>query len=270
MSPRLPKALLKKFLAQALSLSKKAGQIILKRRISGYGVRRKSDRSFVTDVDLEVERFLRAQIGKLFPAHGIIGEEFPSVNPGADFQWLIDPIDGTLSFSRGVPLYGTIIALHHLGRPVVAVVDHPALNLRYSAALGHGTYCNGMPQFVKAQSLPVKTSVKPREEIIVMGDRAQFVGVGKEAAFDALLREHPRVRIYPDCFGHTLAVSGAVGAMVDFGIHSWDIAATRLLIEEAGGKYVCAQTLKRPGKETLYGIIFGKPKVVDWLLPFFK
>ena len=110
---------------------------------AGFRKRLKADASYVTNADLAVERTLRALIGRRFPAHGIVGEEFPPVNAGAAFQWILDPIDGTLSFTHGIPYFGTIIALHHDGIPIVGVIDHPALGLCYSAGLGLGAWCNG-------------------------------------------------------------------------------------------------------------------------------
>ena len=238
--------------------------MIRRKMAAGFSIGVKKDLSYVTDADLAAERTLRAAIAETFPDHGVLGEEFPPVNPGADFQWILDPIDGTLSFSRGIPLFGVILALHHRGRPVVGIIDHPALGQCFYAAEGLGAFCNGRRVRVDdaGRNWPVEG------EIVATGDRAHFIKAGKQRAFDRLMRLHPQVRSYADCFGHTLAVRGAVGAMVDFGVRIWDISATELLIREAGGKYVRVQKLDRPDG-ALYGIIFGKPKVVDWLVPLF-
>lgn len=256
----------KKFLAEGLSLARASRKVILKKIAAGFRVKTKPDASYVTDADLLAERVLRAGIRKRFPSHGIIGEEFPAVDPGADFQWIIDPIDGTLSFTRGIPLYGTIIGLHFRGKPVVGIIDHPGLDQVFYAGAGLGAFCNGKRFRLHDQKPPLPA----KDEIVATGDRAHFIKCGKEKAFEALVRRHPQVRSYSDCFGHTLAAAGSVGAMVDFGVKIWDICATQVLIEEAGGKYAVAQRLKKPGAETLYGIIFGKPRVVDWLLPIFR
>lgn len=249
----------------ALKLMDRARRTVLYYLASGYGVRVKSDRSFVTDADTAVEKVLRKAILERFPEHGIIGEEFPARNPSAEYQWIIDPIDGTLSFTRGIPLYGCILALHHRGKPLVGVIDHPGLGTRFHAALGLGCYADG--KRVRLKDLPSAAQVE--NELIAAGDRSQFLRTGDSARFNRLTRSHPQVRIYADCFGHTLAVSGAVGAMVDFGVKIWDISATQLMIEEAGGRFEIVKRQKYPGGMN-YGVIFGKPKVVAWLRRILK
>lgn len=260
----LPKDQVRKYLSAGLSLIRASRRVILRKIASGYSIDTKADKSYVTGADLAAEKTLRSGIAKRFPEHGILGEEFPAKNPGADFQWIIDPIDGTLSFTRGIPLYGTILALHHEGRPVVGIIDHPSLDLVFSAGAGLGAFRNGRRLRMAREAPGIA------DEIVATGDRAHFIKSGKEKAFDALVRRHPQVRSYSDCFGHTLAAAGAVGAMVDFGVRLWDISATELLITEAGGKYVVAQRLEKSGTGTLYGVICGKPRVVDWLLPIFS
>jgi fructose-1,6-bisphosphatase/inositol monophosphatase family enzyme len=268
-SPELPTlpdlAARRRFHTAALAFAAEARRVILRRMDSGFRKRLKADASYVTDADLEAERVLRRAIARHFPEHGVIGEEFPAVNPGAPFQWILDPIDGTLSFTHGIPFFGTIIALHHCGRPLVGVIDHPALDLCYSAGLGLGTRRNGTR--VRIRDLAPGESLE--REVISAGDRSRFVQCRSAGAFDHLLRIHHNVRGYTDCLGHTLAAEGKVGATVDYGLKIWDLAATRLLIEEAGGKYVCTYESPQQG-QPIYGIIFGKPRVVNWLLEIFK
>jgi histidinol phosphatase-like enzyme (inositol monophosphatase family) len=241
-----------------VSLSRAA----IRRKTAGnLRVRRKSDRTFVTDADLAAERALRAAIGRRFPDHGILGEELAPKAPGSEFQWIIDPIDGTLSFVNGIPLYGTILALHHRGTPLLGIIDHPGLGECYSAAAGLGAWTGDRRLRLK----DLDGGAAAPDEVVAVGDRGHFIKCGRQAAFDRLMRRHPQVRTYADCFGHTLAVRGAVGAMVDFGLKLWDIAATEVLITEAGGSYVCVESPQKP--DGLYSIVFGKPRVVDWLLP---
>ncbi len=104
------------------------------------------------------------------------------------------------------------------------------------------------------------------QEVIAIGERRQFVACGKAEVFDRLVRAHESVRTYCDCFGHALAVEGAVGAMVDYNLHIWDVAAAEILIREAGGVYRRMNqegVADRPGGR--YDVIFGKPAVVEWL-----
>lgn len=259
-------ALRRELLGSALRFVAGSRRLIRRKGSGAFSVRQKADRSLVTEVDLAAERFLRSAIHRRFPGHGVIGEEFGALNPSAEFQWILDPIDGTFSFTRGIPLFGTILALHFRARPVLGVIDHPALGLCFSAAAGLGARCNG--RRLRVGDLGPGRAVEG--EIIAAGDRAHFIKCGREMDFDRLIRRHPQVRSYSDCFGHTMAASGSVGAMVDFGVRLWDVAATQVLIEEAGGKYVLAEKFEKPGHGIFYGIICGKPRVVDWLTPLFK
>lgn len=246
----------RRYYRAALQFAREARAVIRRRVARGFRTRIKADQSFVTDVDLAVERALRAAIGRAFPAHGIFGEEYPATNAGADLQWILDPIDGTTSFTNGIPFYGTIIGLHHRGRPMVGVIDLPALDRCYSASRGLGAWCNGRRLHVR--------DVKPaavRREVISAGDRARFVQCGAGGAFDRLMREYPNARGYVDCIAHVFAAEGWIGAAVDYGVKLWDIAATELLIEESGGRYVRSYRSRGPAP-TLYGIICGKPAVV--------
>ncbi len=238
------------------------------RRCLAQGVtkRIKADRSYVTDADLATERALRGAITRAYPAHGIFGEEFPPHNPAAPFQWILDPIDGTLSFTHGIPFYGTLIALKYRGQPVATAIDQPALALRYTAGLGLGAFRNG--RRFRLHDLPARGDMA--REVIATAERYRFARCGQARNFDRLLRTHPLVRSYADCLGHTLAAEGAVGAMVDYGIRFWDVAATRLLVTEAGGRWVETYRRPRDPARAVYGVIFGKPRVVAWLLPFFR
>jgi histidinol phosphatase-like enzyme (inositol monophosphatase family) len=242
--------------------SKKPAFILEKSR-TGFSVSIKSDTTLVTEVDRETEQLIRHEIKQKFPTHGIIGEEFGIHNEQAEFKWYLDPIDGTISFSHGIPLYGTILALHHGETPLVGIMDHPALDLCYYASQGHGTFCNGVRIDIQ------DTLDNFEKEIIATGDQKQFEDSGTTHAFKKLLENHKLVRTIPDCFGHTLAAKGAVGAMVDFHINVWDMAATKIIIEEAGGKYVLLKKTEAANGQFKYNIICGKPKVVDWLSSYF-
>lgn len=249
----------RRYYRAALGFVQLSRAVIRRGRARGFRTRLKADDSFVTDVDLAVERGLRAAIRRAFPSHGILGEEFPPHHPEAEYQWILDPIDGTTSFKNGIPFYGTIIGLHYRGRPLVGVIDLPALDRCYSAGRGLGAWCNG--QRLRIRDAAPRTV---RREVISAGDRARFVMCGAGRAFDRLLREYPNARGYVDCIAHVFAAEGLTGAVVDYGIKLWDIAATELLIREAGGRYVEAYRSRGP-EPRLYGIIAGKPRVVRTL-----
>lgn len=105
-------------------------------------VHRKSDRDFVTNVDLTIEREIRAYLAQTTPEIGFLGEEEGHTGTG-DTLWTLDPIDGTTNYVHGLPLYAISLALVHQGQALVGAIDAPALGLRYTAATGRGAYCNG-------------------------------------------------------------------------------------------------------------------------------
>jgi fructose-1,6-bisphosphatase/inositol monophosphatase family enzyme len=249
----------RRYYRAALRFARLARRVSGRRIAAGFRTRLKPDASFVTDVDLAVERALRRAIARAFPAHGVLGEELPPTQPRADFQWILDPIDGTTSLKNGIPLYGTIIALHQRGRPLVGVIDLPGVDRCYSAAVGLGAWRDGR----RLRLRDAARAELPRE-IVSVGDRARFVQCRAGARFDRLVRQHGQVRGYIDCIAHAFAAEGLIGAAVDYGVKVWDIAATQVLVEEAGGRYVCAYR-SRGANPRLYGILCGKPTVVRWL-----
>ena len=235
----------------ALELADRARGLIQAALRHGFTVKQKADGSFVTDADLRVEEQLRADIVAAFPEHGILGEEFPMRNPDAAFQWILDPIDGTEDFVHRVPTFGSIIALYYHGRPLIGVLDHPALDMRAAAGFGLGTYYNG------ARVLLPDAPPSPTARV-VLSARANFVRY-RDAGdrFDRLACAYPNHRIYRSCFGQTLAAIGAVDAMVDYHDRIWDLAAVPLLVTEAGGRY---QTLGEfdAGGAPVRSAVFGR------------
>ena len=223
----------------------------------------KRDGSPVTEVDYAIEDFIRSRLCTEFPGHGVIGEEREATPSESGFFWVIDPIDGTRSFSHQIPLYGTLLSLRHGDKSIVGAMSLPGLGLLYTGAQGLGAYRNG-----KRIRLPEAESGSPLEPVILaIGDRHQFVSCEQIAVFDRLMRSELRVRTYCDCFGHALAIDGRVGAMVDYGVSIWDISATELLVQEAGGqlKYMGEPASDR-NVSSRCNVVFGKPQVVQWVL----
>ncbi len=171
--------------------------------------------------------------------------------PGAG--WVIDPIDGTLSFSRGLPLFGTLIALFEDGAPVLGLIDLPALGERTAGYRGFGVWRSGARVRVSGET-------DLRRAIIAHGDAEAFERFGARAEYERLTRELPLLRGYSDAFGHAMVLGGAVGAMVDVNLKPWDIAATQALVPEAGGHCLCVDR----GAQG-FGLIFGNPALVAQL-----
>lgn len=241
----------------ALEFADVARGIIANAWRSDFTVERKQDASYVTNVDLEVEDRLRTLITRRFPEHGILGEEFPPARPGADFQWILDPIDGTEDFVHRVPTFGSILSLYYGGAPVVGIVDHPALDVRCHAAYGRGTYRNS------ARITLSNTEAPPEQVRLVTSARGNFIRYRDEGPyFDKLTRTYPNHRIYRSCYGHALVAMGAVDAMVDYHDTPWDLASAQILAEEAGGVYRVVRHFVVNGVP-IYSAVFGKPNLVE-------
>lgn len=257
----LPLATIAELHGAALEFMDMARRVILAACRTGFSVERKADGSFVTNVDLEVEDRLRTLITRRFPEHGILGEEFPPARPGARFQWILDPIDGTEDFVHRVPTFGSILALHYAGVPIVGVVDHPMLDLRCHAAFGRGTFKDA----TAVRLTDVEKDTPSAQLRLILSARANFTRYRDEGRyFDAITAAFPNQRIYRSCFGHALVATGAADAMVDYHDTAWDLAAARILTEEAGGTYTVVRNFVVDGVP-IYSAVFGKPSVVERL-----
>jgi histidinol phosphatase-like enzyme (inositol monophosphatase family) len=219
----------------------------------------KQDGTPVTEADRAAERAIRAVLREATPEIGIVGEEY-GAEGGRDgkLSWLVDPIDGTISFSRGVPLFGTLIALIEDERPLLGLIDLPALGERTVGWRGGGVRRNGEP-------VRVSQRADLASALVATGDPIALSAFGEREAWLALARDVPWLRGYTDCFGHAQVVCGAVDAMVDLSLNPWDAAPAQVLVEEAGGRCV---TLRRERENYPLGLVFGSPALVDQLLPY--
>ena len=248
-------------LAELCRIAEAAADVARKETLPRFrrvGFELKRDGSPVTEADRAAERAIRALLREATPDVGILGEEYGEEGGSPDGRhWLVDPIDGTLSFSRGVPLFGTLIALVEDGEPRVGVIDLPALDERYSGYSGGGAHRNG-------ERLRASERDDLGDAIVAHGDVYCFDSWGDRPAWDALASRVGKLRGYTDCFGHAQVVGGAVDAMVDLCLNPWDAAAVRVLVPEAGGR--CA-VLERPDLPTPLGLVMGSPALVEQLLP---
>ena len=211
----------------------------------------------------ECRRAIRQRLAALTPQVPILGEEEGGGLDDADGLWVIDPIDGTHSLRQRLPLFGTLLALRVGGRSVLGFIDLPMLDRLYAGAEGLGASCNGRPIVIRDADDPAAVA----HEIIGIGERSQFIREGRTAVFDHLMRAHKSVRTYTDAFGHGLTVEGALGAMVDFGLKPWDVAATEVIVREAGGAFeTLARRQRSPGQPPSVDVVFGKPSIVHWLM----
>jgi histidinol phosphatase-like enzyme (inositol monophosphatase family) len=225
-------------------------------RFRSVAVETKDDGTPVTEADLAAERVIRKRLQEAFPEFSILGEEYGAEGRSDGPQWIIDPIDGTIGFSRGIPLFSTLIALAVDGEPVMGLIDLPALNERYVGWKGGGCRRNGKPTRVSEET-------DLQRAIISHGDPFCFDERGERPAFERMAREIPMLRGYTDAFGYAQVLGGGVGAMVDFGLRIWDVAPVQILVPEAGGR--CVTLSEHEGK---VGLVVGNPALVDELTGF--
>ncbi len=218
-----------------------AGDVALAHYRTALAVESKSDGSPVTIADREAEQAARAWIAQRFPADGILGEEFGATEGTSGRRWLLDPIDGTKSFVRGVPLWGTLIAVAEGDRVLAGAAYFPAVNEIVAAAPGEGCWWNGRRASVSAvDTLAAATA-------LVTDDRT-FANAAQRDAWDTLAAAAGVARGWGDCFGYLLVATGRAEIMVDPIINPWDAACFLPIIEEAGGVFTSLS-----GERTAFG-----------------
>jgi len=226
---------LRGWLDLALALCDEADAIALAHFRRDLQITTKPDRSFVTQADRAIERRIREGILAAYPDHGLIGEEEGEEAAGASVRWYIDPIDGTHNFMRGVPLFGTLLGVERDGEMQVGVISAPALRERWLAWRGGGAWATGGALLAPGERRRVQVS-----GVTALGD-AQLVYSSPTdiepwaPGFRGLLRRAWRDRGFGDFWGYALVAEGAAEAMIEVGMHAWDLAAPLVLIEEAGG-----------------------------------
>ncbi|SVC93818.1 uncharacterized protein METZ01_LOCUS346672 [marine metagenome] len=237
----------------ALSYLKISSKEIMSLFRKDITVETKIDLSPVTIADQKAEEILRKKISKEFPDHGIIGEEFGEENSKSEWVWTIDPIDGTRSFIRGLPLFATLVALLHKGDPVMGIISLPALGETAWAVRGKGA-------FSEKQRLKVSEQSTIKGAFIGTADKYCFKEKKYMSLYNQLHRKAEIARTYPDAFGHLMAIRGAIDVMVDPWAYIWDYAPCKVLVKEAGGEF--ANFTSNKGGINLGNAITGNSKMV--------
>jgi histidinol phosphatase-like enzyme (inositol monophosphatase family) len=218
----------------------RAGQLALDAfERQSFAVHGKPDGSPLTDADLACERLIRDAIGDAFPHDAVIGEEFGSEAGTTGYRWIVDPIDGTVSFASGVPLFGTLIAIESLAgnapEVIAGVCEMPALRERVWGARGQGAW------WERAGREPVGARVRGplplRDALVVTTGWEYFHRARCPAALELLAQRAGRLRGWTDCYGMMLAVTGRCDAAVEPMMMPWDAGPFGLLMREAGGTY---------------------------------
>jgi histidinol-phosphatase len=206
----------------ALRLADAADTIAMSRfRARDLVVETKPDRTPVTEVDRAVETELRTILGVERRRDAILGEEEGQTGTSAR-RWIVDPIDGTRNYSRGVPVWATLIALEDHGQVTVGVVSAPALHRRWWAERGDGAHANG-------DAVRVSRVGRPEDAVLTFA---------LEQSLPRLAARAWHARGYGDFWSHMLVAEGAVDGAIDaIGVSVWDLAAVQVIVEEAGGTF---------------------------------
>lgn len=197
-------------------------------RVRELVVEQKPDLTPVTEADRATERVVRDHLGRARPDDAVLGEEEGQSGSGVR-RWVLDPIDATKNYIRGVPVWATLLALEVDGSPQVGVVSAPALCSRWWAARGLGAFCDGEPISV--------SEVSGIERAHLAYDSvAEMEEAGRGEAFLSLVRRCWRTRGFGDFWGHVLVAQGAMDAAVEPEVNRWDWSAPSVIVEEAGGR----------------------------------
>jgi histidinol phosphatase-like enzyme (inositol monophosphatase family) len=235
-----------------------SAQLLTAFRSDDLTIATKADGSPVTRADREAEASMRAKLraSSEFGRLAILGEEGGLEGGETPYRWLLDPLDGTMSFIRGIPTFGTIVALEETetGRPLVGVIHLPCLGDTFMAGRGLGSWCNARRVHVSAAS-DLCTA------LVSAPDARQFRQANLRAAYGRLWDACERLRGSTDCWAPAQVARGIIDAVVEPGLHPWDIRATQVLIEEAGGKQMTRPSAS-PGT---VDSIFGSATLVDQL-----
>ncbi len=228
-------------------------------------VERKPDRSPVTLADRKIEEYLRKEISKAFPQDGILGEEFGFTRKDAEHYWVIDPIDGTRAFTRGIPSWGILAARVEKGTPVVGACDLPALGTFLGAAKGGSAF----ERTGKTRKLfPRPRRVKNiREAVVFHGGTGFFLRTRYKKAFEKIISDCYLERAYGDCYAYLWVLRGYADVMVDMGVKEWDLAPFSVFAQNTGRVLVNFK-----GKKDFKGpdSIFGNRDIANLLVRKFK
>ncbi|MEP7242510.1 MAG: inositol monophosphatase family protein [Gammaproteobacteria bacterium] len=246
--------LLPTLLELALQAAKLPSEFILSGfRSDSLSFEQKSDGSPVTNFDREAEQRIRAFLAEHQPGDWpLLGEEFGGGTGSSRYRWVLDPIDGTLPFTRGLPTFGTLLAFEDVQetRALVGVIHLPAMGETYSAARGLGAWCNG-------KRVHVAPARALSDCIISVPAEYHFRLAGMADSHEKLRAQAPHLRCFADCWAHAMVARGSVDALAEFRLSRWDIAATEVIIEEAGGRALIREASYAPGK---YDCILGSPQ----------
>ncbi len=221
---------LSKVLDVCLEAVHDAGRLTLGYFGRGLEASYKEDHTPVTEADVRAEELIRGRLESAFPEHGVVGEEHGASNEAAVARWYIDPIDGTKSFMRGVPLYGVLLALEVEGRVVVGAAAFPALGETLYAAEGHGAFLNG-------RRVRVRDAATLQDAFVSFTDARAFELAGMDSAWRRLMASSYHRPGWGDAYGHACVATGRADVMIDPQLSAHDAGPFGVILREAGGYF---------------------------------
>lgn len=223
----------KELLSFAHQLADAAARVTLPLFRNGAKVDNKMDGGFdpVTEADRNAEAAIRGLIETHYPTHGICGEEF-GIKNGDEWQWVLDPIDGTRAFISGLPTWGTLIALNDSKTMTLGIMDQPFTGERYFAAVGEGAFLRHNGRDIK---LACRACQALDKTILATTSPTQFVGTAQEAVWHKLSNTVQLTRYGGDCYSYALLAGGHIDLVVEQVLQPYDIQALIPIVEEAGG-----------------------------------
>jgi histidinol-phosphatase len=239
---RVPQAQLREWLAFAHEACDAADAIAMAHFRRDIVLERKPDRTFVTVADQGIEREIRGRIQARYPDHGLVGEEYGVEAGDAATRWIIDPIDATHNYIRGIPLFGTLLGVEHGGELQVGLISAPAIRERWFAYRGGGAWNRGADG---ERRIRVSRVASLEDAQVVYGSRRDSVASGLMPGFDALLEACWRERGFGDFWGYSLVAEGAAEVMLEVDMKVWDLAGPLVVIEEAGGRVTDVDGVRR-------------------------
>ena len=207
-----------------------AGKVALDYFDTGVAVETKADQSPVTIADRSAEQALRKQLTQHFPDDGFLGEEFGDTPGTSGYRWIIDPIDGTRSFIRNIPVWATLVGLEFRGEMIAGIAYIPTWNQTFRALRGDGAYRDD--RRIRVSDVPTLDKA-----LLSYSSFGFFKAAGRQDSFALMLAKTERSRGYSDFYGFVLVAQGSVDLMVEHGVHIWDVAGLKVLVEEAGGTF---------------------------------
>lgn len=230
---------LRELLGAAVDVAWHGGRHTLAFYNTRFDIEWKADGSPVTVADREAEARMRDMVARRFPDHEIVGEEGGTTRARSGVRWILDPIDGTRTFVRGVPLYGTLVGVEVDGEPAVGAIYLPALDEMIAAAKGEGCTWNGRPCRVSSVGRLDKS-------LLVVTD--ERTARARSDAFARLAGRSELQRTWADCYGYALVATGRAEVALDPIMNVWDCAALLPVVEEAGGRFTDWR-----GRRTIHG-----------------